>query len=436
VGTESHLVQFMVANNRKAPLSIQSILEAQKEQKNEASKPKFLSKAERQAQALAKREAEVAAQKEKDEEAKRKREELENRLNHSSQSQRFVGYGGSSGVGGHRARNFEGVPTGPSASRGNQNRMTSNDPSTSFEGVPTGPKALRRDGPNQPPPNQKPQPPRKEPMLDYGQPNGKADKDGDVEMEMTNPPAPPDTAPPVPPTTEPPLPPPTDGPPPPPTANAPPPPPPPTNSAPRPPSPPEPEPEPEDEDDRVDWTQPMLPGEGAGNVPINQALLMHRYLGAKVGGRRKVSIASLSLSSLTTRLQHQIRKMSDKKFVFAWDKSEDTGADEIDPIYSTTFSSSSGTRTQGKSQNGRLFGGGTLGGYDKEAKREVPKKYAFFSFFEFICFIILFSAPVGPKAMQSSIVAGPRPLAELKTQRKGKSSEDDRHWSEKSLSEM
>ncbi|KAL1745621.1 P-loop containing nucleoside triphosphate hydrolase protein [Schizophyllum fasciatum] len=61
----------------KEPLSIESLLQKQRAEKEAASKPKFLSKEERAKLAIAKRAAEIREQKEKDERARKEREDLE-----------------------------------------------------------------------------------------------------------------------------------------------------------------------------------------------------------------------------------------------------------------------------------------------------------------------------------------------------------------------
>lgn len=81
----------------KTPLSIEAILEQQRRDKEEQSRPKFLSKQERQALALQKRAQEVEEQKERELDAQRKRDELERQ----ARSQRHdLGPSSSSGGGG------------------------------------------------------------------------------------------------------------------------------------------------------------------------------------------------------------------------------------------------------------------------------------------------------------------------------------------------
>ncbi|KAH8921051.1 DEAD-domain-containing protein [Atractiella rhizophila] len=311
----------MQTATRRAPVSIESILAAQKASKEESSKPKFLSKSERAAQALANRAKAVEEQKEKANAALEKRKELEKRT---------------------RPPGFESVPTGPRGSRdprdgGGYGRGSGrggvgydrrDGQEKRFEGVPTGPRALR-----------------------------------DKQTSNSNPPPPPSSS--------------SAAPPPPPPSNSMPPPPPP--SAPPPPKP-------------LDTDAPMLPTSTAA-VPINQNLLMNRYLGAKAGGRRK------------------IRKMSDKKFVFDWDRSEDTGAEEVDPIY--RFESGNGPNKRQK----LLFGRGRMGGM--EGIPEGGNGSAG-------------NMVVPMDVVEEEMAAGPRAL-ELRGKNRGN---DERHWSEKTLIQM
>ncbi|GAA5823155.1 hypothetical protein JCM3770_005563 [Rhodotorula araucariae] len=99
----------------KTPLSIESLLEQQRRDKEAQSRPKFLSKQERQALALQKRAEKVELKKEQELDAQRKREQLEQQaraeapsLPSSSSAHgpdgRFVGYHG--GGGGRDALNY------------------------------------------------------------------------------------------------------------------------------------------------------------------------------------------------------------------------------------------------------------------------------------------------------------------------------------------
>ncbi|GAA6011281.1 hypothetical protein JCM10207_008286 [Rhodosporidiobolus poonsookiae] len=96
----------------KTPLSIEALLQKQKQDKEAQSRPKFLSKQERQALALQKRAQEVEAQKDRELEAHKRRDELELKARQEGrefsrvpeqhggggQGGRFVGYGGDNGL--------------------------------------------------------------------------------------------------------------------------------------------------------------------------------------------------------------------------------------------------------------------------------------------------------------------------------------------------
>ncbi|KAF9453219.1 P-loop containing nucleoside triphosphate hydrolase protein [Macrolepiota fuliginosa MF-IS2] len=66
-----------MANNRSEPLSIETLLQKQREEKEAAAKPKFLSKEERAKIAIAKRAQEIREQKERDEATRKDKEALE-----------------------------------------------------------------------------------------------------------------------------------------------------------------------------------------------------------------------------------------------------------------------------------------------------------------------------------------------------------------------
>ncbi|GAA5873974.1 hypothetical protein JCM1840_006107 [Sporobolomyces johnsonii] len=138
----------------KTPLSIEAILAKQKQERDLESRPKFLSKQERQAQALAKRAAEVEAKKEQELDAQRKREQLERQAREQGsefsqpahyaqphQGAQSLNYGaGASDRGGYypggrgrgRGRGglgYHGAPPPPSGPAGER----------SYQGVPSGP---------------------------------------------------------------------------------------------------------------------------------------------------------------------------------------------------------------------------------------------------------------------------------------------------------
>ncbi|KAK7014936.1 P-loop containing nucleoside triphosphate hydrolase protein [Favolaschia claudopus] len=134
-----------MAAARSEPLSIESLLQKQKAEKEAASKPKFLSKEERAKIAIAKRAQEIREQKEKDELSKKDREALERdadelRMKERNQSSR---YGRNDDRYAHPERDSR-------HGRGRDNRRGPPPPAPSstasrdgYQNVPTGPRADR-----------------------------------------------------------------------------------------------------------------------------------------------------------------------------------------------------------------------------------------------------------------------------------------------------
>lgn len=94
--------------SRSEPLSIESLLLKQKQEKEAASKPKFLSKEERAKLAIAKRAEEIKTQREKEESTKKDRETLEREAEDIRRKERGD-YGGGrygSGGGGGRRKSY------------------------------------------------------------------------------------------------------------------------------------------------------------------------------------------------------------------------------------------------------------------------------------------------------------------------------------------
>ncbi|KAK9898482.1 DEAD-domain-containing protein [Cystobasidium minutum MCA 4210] len=126
------------------------------------------------------------------------------------------------------------------------------------------------------------------------------------------------------------------------------------------------------------------------NVPIHDPnYIKARYLGDKSGQKRKV------------------RKQSDKKFVFDWDKDEDTAvADEIDPLYLALRAgdpNGSRTGTPTMTEQARML---------RQQQNESAK----------------------PENGDDEPLAGPKALVRSSKPKPGII--DERHWSEKSLEEM
>jgi ATP-dependent RNA helicase DDX23/PRP28 len=195
------------ANGNRTPLSVDDLIRKKKEDEAAQSKPKFLSKAQREALALERRQAE----------AEKKRAATEAQLTKNREQQR----------------------DGSTDSPHREERRHDN--------VPTGPKALRYDGHD---------------GRDRDHRGGRDSRDGRGGRNQRDSRHPRED-----------------------------------RDQPTPPAPPEPTTE--------DTDLPI----------INRELLQSRYLGAQSKDKRK------------------IRKMSDKKFVFEWDKTEDTGGSETDPLY-------------------------------------------------------------------------------------------------------
>ncbi|KAJ6547476.1 P-loop containing nucleoside triphosphate hydrolase protein [Mycena capillaripes] len=146
--------------SRSEPLSIESLLQKQKEEKEAASKPKFLSKEERAKLAIAKRAQEIREQKEKEELSRKDRATLEQdaeELRMKERNQSSGRYGRNDDRYAHPERdnrhgrrdNRRGPPPAPSA-------PAAAAPSPSRDGyqnVPTGPRADRgKAGASMPPP--------------------------------------------------------------------------------------------------------------------------------------------------------------------------------------------------------------------------------------------------------------------------------------------
>ncbi|TFK42667.1 P-loop containing nucleoside triphosphate hydrolase protein [Crucibulum laeve] len=152
-----------MAANRSEPLSIESLLQKQRQEKEAAAKPKFLSKEERASLAIAKRSEEIKQQKEKEDSAKRERERLEHDADELSrkdrgQSDRYGGGGGGGGGGGR----YDDRYSRPERDRGDRYGRRDRDrdgrggrqappppaedrrgPREGYQNVPTGPRAER-----------------------------------------------------------------------------------------------------------------------------------------------------------------------------------------------------------------------------------------------------------------------------------------------------
>jgi len=258
---------------KRAPLSIDDILQKKREADSAASKPVFLSKEERAKQAIAKRQEEVAKQKTKEVEAAQARHTL------------------------HQAAH-DATPSYPQVASSKRNY--------NMNGPPSGPRSQRRDGRD-----------------DRNGRNSRSDRDGNkgLPYEESN------GRPSLPPLGQ----------------NRP------LSSQ-----------QSRDQAIQNDLKRPAneldVPSEYIAqdyvHAPvIDEAMIKSRYLGAHIDKKRK------------------IRKQSDKKFVFDWDKADDTGLlEEKDPLYKSRFEG-------GPNTNNTLYGRGRLGGFDVRAQSAPSFEY-------------------------------------------------------------
>lgn len=466
----------------KQPLSIESILAQQRLEKEQQSKPKFLSKQERQALALQKRAQEVEAAKERELEAKLKRDQLERTARDShyagagggggggggppSQQQpyhrggggqgQFVGYQG----GGHNGLNY-GSPQGDyqqngpgrgggyaggrgrGRGRGGLGYHGGGPPPGPPSNAPSGPRGSARGGPDHrdrdardrggrygpdggddrwatggggggssqynrnnggPPAGPGPSYVSREPALvnqstDVRGPRGPAEQQAAMDVDRVKEeeeakqdkvaePMKVDSSTPQPPSEQPP---------PPPEGDAPPPPPPPPSDAPPPPPPPptekQPTPPPPAKLTLAELAElqakqnPSSSYNSSGPV-LNARLQAARYLGAKEPDKRKRAKKGPNGAP--------------GKIDFDWDRTDDTLADEVDPIYAPLTQApppggghhgAGHTTPAAQPMRVTLFGRGRLAGFDADVENK----------------------PSGKKARGAL---------------------DERHWSEKSLGEM
>ncbi|KAJ3149773.1 DEAD (Asp-Glu-Ala-Asp) box polypeptide 23 [Geranomyces variabilis] len=109
----------------------------------------------------------------------------------------------------------------------------------------------------------------------------------------------------------------------------------------------------------------------------------------------------------TERRRRKIRRMNDKKFVFDWDKGEDTSQD-INPLYSNRHES-------------QFFGRGHIAGID--LKEQKTKRAAFYD-------------KMLTDRRTTEEVDRAHELVEIDQAKERRTAWDDRHWSDKPLSQM
>ncbi|KAI0050938.1 DEAD-domain-containing protein [Auriscalpium vulgare] len=127
---------------KNEPLSIESLLQKQKAEKDAASKPKFLSKEERAKLAIAKRAQEIEEQKLKEDHTRRDRETLERSAEQLAQSERSSRYASGSRNDDRYDRRDRGDRHGRRDNRGGRHQEDRRPP-PALNGVPTGPRADR-----------------------------------------------------------------------------------------------------------------------------------------------------------------------------------------------------------------------------------------------------------------------------------------------------
>ncbi|KWU44258.1 DEAD-domain-containing protein [Rhodotorula sp. JG-1b] len=304
----------------KQPLSIESILEQQRLEKEQQAKPKFLSKQERQALALQKRAQEVEAAKERELEAKLKRDQLERTARESHYAATGGAYQNGGGPG----------PVEQQAAM-DVDRVKEEEAKQDKVAEP-----IKVDSSTPRPPSEQPPPP----------PEGDAP-----------PPLPPSDAPPPPPPME--------------KQPTPPPPPPPAKLT---------------LAELAELQAKQNPPYNSSGPVLNARLQAARYLGAKEPDKRKRAKKGPNGAP--------------GKIDFDWDRTDDTLADEVDPIYAPLTQApppgshhGAGHTPAAQPMRVTLFGRGRLAGFDADVENK----------------------PSGKKA---------------------KGALDERHWSEKSLSEM
>ncbi|KAM0754997.1 DEAD-domain-containing protein [Meredithblackwellia eburnea MCA 4105] len=442
----------------RTPISLNDLVAKKKQEQEELSKPKFLSKQERAALALARRAQEVEAAKDKEVATHQARDELERRARATAatSASSYNNYGGSQSNGG--GLNYDGVPSGPrgdsyGARGGYRGARGGGHAGLGYDrrggehptNAPTGPRGYQdgrggrgggyqrgghssrgghdrdrrderdegRDGRrysdrHEPSANGRPNGASRRDEKDVDEstkssvPNDASHQSSSISTEKESTSALPSDAPPPPPpdSIAPPLPP-SDAPPPPPSGEAPPLPPPTKERSPTPPPAPT---------QRLTLAEMAAlasqngAGASTGPAPLNQQLNATRYLGARAPDKRK------------------IRKQSDKKFNFDWDGVDDTGADEVDPIYAAYIPQKTG-KSDHRDQRRSVVDPRNPYAAQAEVKPELgAAKEA------------MLQGKVGMYG-RGMLAGFDRDLGK-KAETKVRGAMDNRHWSEKTLTEM
>ncbi|WWD20718.1 pre-mRNA-splicing ATP-dependent RNA helicase PRP28 [Kwoniella shandongensis] len=314
------------------PLSVEDILARQKAEKEAASKPKFLSKAERQKLALEKRNAEVREQQERGDAERKQRDEFDRAAEEEKRRADQARYGADAGGGGRYDR--YGRPDDRYANgngNGNGNGYGRPDPRNQrYQGGYDDRNAPRQNYPNQNGQNGSAVPtgPRGSaggpPTGPRGMHNGNNGQSSLPYNGASTPSTPLATA---------------------------------GSSTPT----------------------PNSPRDAALPTDAELTALRARYLGQKIDGKKP-----------------RLRKANDKKIIFDWNADDDTAAQE-----QTSWAG----EVKGKGSGGTTFGG-RLAGFDEGGKRRGQEAF------------------------------GDNHADALERRRAGKGTNDERHWSEKSLTEM
>ncbi|KAF9264801.1 P-loop containing nucleoside triphosphate hydrolase protein [Marasmius fiardii PR-910] len=154
-----------MAAARSEPLSIESLLQKQREEKEAASKPKFLSREERAKLAIAKRAQEIKEQRQKEEDAKKDRETLEREAEEMRRKEDLGTSNSNNSRYGHPERDRG--PSKRDRRGGGRDRDRDRDgrDNRDYQNIPTGPRADRGGGSNRasgastPQPSSMPPPP-------------------------------------------------------------------------------------------------------------------------------------------------------------------------------------------------------------------------------------------------------------------------------------
>jgi ATP-dependent RNA helicase DDX23/PRP28 len=296
------------AASKKVPASIDALLADQRQKKEAESRPKFMTKAEREALVQAKLKDQSAAKADKDKEAAKRREELERAARIERDQQ-------------YQANDRHSYGSGRSGQYNNRDRDRERDGRLNYgngnnNGAPSGPRAMR------------------------GNDQRNGDRNYDRRQQQQQPVASSSTS-----------------------------------------------------------GASSKPAATNGDVPVfDPAALKARYLGDTSNKKRKV------------------RKQSDKKFVFDWDKGEDTAtADEVDPFYRALREGGHDSSTMSAMRPRPTSNGQALGAHTRSE-----------------------NWPGATIKKEEGDMEEDRPLAGpvAKTKTKAKGIIDERHWSEKTLAEM